>query len=204
MPGRAKLIIATNNRHKLAEIKGIFVGSNIEVLSAADFVDFPEVEETGATLAENAALKARTIWQRYHLPCLADDTGLEVDCLGGRPGVYSSRYAGPEATYDDNCNKLLEETAGSKQTDRKARFRCVMVFIDSGGGEHIAEGTIEGEIIGQKRGENGFGYDPIFFVPSSGKTLAEMESSEKNKISHRHNALAKIIPLIRQLLTSPI
>lgn len=191
-----KLIIATNNRDKLAEISDILRGTNIEILSARDFPDFPDVEETGETLAENALIKARSVWEKYHLPCLGDDTGLEVDFLGGAPGVYSSRYAGPEATYDDNCNKLLGELKSRNPASRRARFRSVMAFIDRDGVAHTAEGVIEGEIIHEKRGSNGFGYDPVFFVPDKNKTLAQMESSEKNKLSHRHNALIKIIPVI--------
>lgn len=191
-----KLIIATNNSDKLAEIADILKGTNIEILSARDFTDFPDVEETGETLADNAILKARSVWEKYHLPCLADDTGLEVDFLDGAPGVYSSRYAGPDATYDDNCNKLLGELKSRNPASRRARFRSVMAFIDTKGELHTAEGVIEGEIIHEKRGNNGFGYDPVFYVPDRNKTLAQMESAEKNKISHRHNALVKIMPVI--------
>lgn len=191
-----KLIIATNNRDKLAEISDILKGTNIEILSARDFPDFPDVEETGETLADNALLKARGVWEKYHLPCLGDDTGLEVDFLNGAPGVYSSRYAGPDATYDDNCNKLLRELKSRNPANRRARFRTVMAFIDQNGNFYTAEGVIEGEIIREKRGANGFGYDPIFLVPDRNKTLAELESSEKNKLSHRHNALVKIMPVI--------
>ena len=190
------LIIATNNRDKLVEIKDILEHTDIEILSAADFDDFPDVEETGATLEENALLKARAVWDKYHLPCVADDTGLEVDCLDGAPGVFSSRYAGENATYDDNCRKLLSEVSKASSTNRAARFRTVMAFIDSEGVSHTADGIIEGEIIDTKRGNNGFGYDPVFLEPSRGKTLAELDASEKNKISHRHNALVNILPVI--------
>jgi XTP/dITP diphosphohydrolase len=196
MATNPKLVIATNNRDKLAEISDILKGTNIEILSAKDFPDFPKVEETGETLADNAILKARSIWDKYHLPCLGDDTGLEVDFLGGEPGVYSSRYAGPGATYDDNCNKLLDELKRRNPANRRACFRTVMAFIDQSGTVHTSEGTIVGEIIHEKRGANGFGYDPIFLVPDRNKTLAELESSEKNKLSHRHNALVKIMPMI--------
>lgn len=193
-----KLIIATNNKDKLAEIKNILANTRIDIFSASDFADFPKVEETGETLAENALLKARAVWNKYRMPCLADDTGLEVDYLDGDPGVHSSRYAGPDATYDDNCEKLLKdmETAGPGQ--RNARFRTVMAFIDSFGKEHLAEGSVEGEIIGERRGKNGFGYDPVFFVPAVGQTLAEMSPDKKNSISHRRRALDKIIEVIKQ------
>jgi len=196
MANSPKLIIATNNRDKLAEISDILKGTNNEISSAREFSDFPDVDETGKTLDGNALLKARSVWDKYHLPCLADDTGLEVDFLDGAPGVYSSRYAGPEATYDDNCNKLLGELKSRNPASRRARFRCVMAFIDQDGVSRTAEGIIEGEIIHEKRGNNGFGYDPIFFVPDRNKTLAQMEPAEKNKISHRHNALIKIMPVI--------
>lgn len=200
LDSRPKLIIATNNPDKLAEIKDILKDNNINILSAADFDDFPEIRENGKTLKENALLKARVVWNKYHLPCLADDTGLEVDHLGGKPGVYSSRYAGLNATYNDNCQKLLKEMANIPRADRSARFCCVMAFIDSKGIDHIAEGIIKGEIIDTCRGNNGFGYDPVFLVPSLGKTLAELSADEKNKISHRHNALEKIIPIIKDKL----
>ncbi len=196
----ATLVIATNNRDKLKEIKHILEGTGIKVLSAGDFDDFPDVEETGETLIDNARLKARAVWEKYGLACVADDTGLEVDCLGGEPGVYSSRYAGEEATYEDNCRKLMSVIALEPEDNRSARFRTVMVFIDDHGNEHVAEGTIEGEIISEKRGNNGFGYDPVFLVPNRGKTLAELPSEEKNNISHRHNALVNILPIIKQKL----
>jgi len=193
-----EIIIATNNPDKLAEIKSILSNSGIRVLCAADFADFPEIEETGETLAENALQKARAIWNKYKIPCLADDTGLEVDYLDGEPGVFSSRYAGPEATYDDNCNKLLADLREAPADSRAARFRSVMAFIDGGGREHLVEGAIEGKIIDHRRGENGFGYDPVFFVPDANMTLAEMTPEQKNSISHRRRALDKIIPIIKE------
>ena len=196
---KTKLIIATNNRDKLAEIKDILSDTDIEVLSTADFDDFPDVEETGLTLEDNALLKARAVWEKYHLPCVADDTGLEVDCLNGAPGVYSSRYAGENATYDDNCRKLISEVKKTTGA-RTARFRTVMAFIDQQGKAHTSDGVIEGEIIETKRGQNGFGYDPVFHVSSLGKTLAELKPAEKNEISHRHNALINILPVIKEKL----
>lgn len=197
---KAILIIATNNPDKLKEIKDILKNNDIKLLSPAELDNFPKIEENGKTLKENALIKAKTVWNKYHLPCLADDTGLEVDCLGGKPGVYSSRYAGLNATYEDNRQKLLLKMANVPRSDRTARFRCVMAFIDNRGIDHIIEGSIEGEIIDTCRGDNGFGYDPVFLVPSSGKTLAELSTDEKNKISHRHSALAKIIPIIKEKL----
>jgi len=195
------LIIATNNLDKLKEVKQILKDSTINILSTKDLDDFPDIKETGDTLQANALLKAQAVWDKYHLPCVADDTGLEVDCLGGEPGVYSSRYAGEHATYDDNCRKLLSMVAIEPPGNRSARFRTVMAFIDSEENAHFAEGVVEGEIIDEKRGENGFGYDPVFFLPKRGKTMAELPSAEKNKISHRYNALIKIIPIIKSKLT---
>jgi len=196
------LIIATNNRDKLKEIKQILKDSRINILSAADFKDFPNVDETGDTLKANALLKAQAVWDRYHLPCMADDTGLEVDCLDGEPGIYSSRYAGEDATYADNCRKLLSMIAIEPPENRSARFRTVVAFIDSEGTAHFAEGVVEGVIIDEKRGENGFGYDPLFLLPELDKTMAELPSAEKNKISHRHNALIRIMPVIKAKLAS--
>jgi XTP/dITP diphosphohydrolase len=195
-----QLIIATNNKDKLKEFRHILTDTGIEILSAGDFADFPDVEETGVTLEENALLKARTVFEKYHIPCVADDTGLEVDCLHGEPGVYSSRYAGSEATYDDNCRKLLSVIALEPPGDRAARFRTVMAFIDQQGRAYTAEGMIEGEIIDEKRGQNGFGYDPVFLIPGLGKTLAELPADQKNRISHRHNALINILPIIKDKL----
>ncbi len=194
------LIIATNNRDKQKEIKQILKDTDINIMYTNDFDDFPNIEETGDSLKANALLKAQAVWDKYHLPCVADDTGLEVDCLGGEPGVYSSRYAGENATYDDNCRKLLSMVAIEPPVNRSARFRTVVAFIDSEGNSHFAEGVVEGEIIDEKRGENGFGYDPVFWLPALGKTLAELPSAEKNKISHRHNALMKILPVIKAKL----
>ena len=197
---KGTLVIATNNPDKLKEIKDILKNNDLKLLSPAELDNFPKIEENGKTLKENAIIKAKAVWNKYHLPCLADDTGLEVDCLGGKPGVYSSRYAGANATYEDNRQKLLREMENIPQPDRTARFRCVMAFIDNNGIEHITEGTIEGEIIDSCRGDSGFGYDPVFLVPSLVKTLAELSVDEKNKISHRHNALKKIIPVIKEKL----
>ena len=195
------LVIATNNKDKLKEIKAILKDTDINILSKKDFEDFPEVEETGETLEENALLKARAVYEKYGLACMADDTGLEVDCLDGDPGVYSSRYAGENASYDDNCRKLQSMIALEPEDNRSARFRTVVAFIDNEGREYTAYGKIEGEIIDEKRGQNGFGYDPLFYLPSRGKTLAELPSEEKNKISHRHNALVNILPVIIDKLT---
>jgi XTP/dITP diphosphohydrolase len=185
------LVVATRNRDKLREIQAILYGTEVRVLSMNDFPEFPEVAETGATLAENAIKKAKEIFAATQLPSLADDTGLEVTALNGRPGVYSSRYAGENATYSDNVRKLLKEMKLIPTPDRKAMFRTVMALVN---GKHVftVEGMQCGEILFEPRGNNGFGYDPVFWVAEHNQTFAEMPLELKNRISHRGRALAKI------------
>jgi len=189
-----KLILATNNSHKIAEIREILAGADLEILSAADFDDFPTIEENGETLEENAALKAETVWKRYGLPCLADDTGLDVAYLDGAPGVYSARFAGPGCSYDDNNRKLLRLLGIIGIEKRAAVFKTVIAFVDEKGAVCTVEGTLEGYIGFEPRGQYGFGYDPLFVVGD--KTLAEMNPDEKNSVSHRSIALRKIRPII--------
>ncbi len=191
-----KLILATNNRDKIDEIKSILEDADFEILSASDFDDFPEIEETGKTLAENAILKAETIRDRYGLPCLADDTGLEVDYLDGAPGIYSSRFAGEGGSYDDNVNKLLSMLEGVPPAKRTARFKTVIAFADSSGEIHTVDGVLEGIIGTEPKGTFGFGYDPVFVFEGMNVALAELPPAEKNKISHRSRALAGIKPII--------
>lgn len=178
------LVIATKNPGKLAEITQIVqeLGIAREVVNG---LDWPHVEETEGTLEGNALLKARSVSAATGLPALADDSGLEVDALDGGPGVWTARYAGPGATYDDNNRKLLEELAGIE--NRRARFRTVIAVVFPDGKTMTAEGAIEGRIVEEARGEGGFGYDPVFEV--EGTTLAEMGIGEKNRLSHRSRAL---------------
>jgi XTP/dITP diphosphohydrolase len=196
-----KLILATNNIHKISEMSAILSGLDLKILSAKDFPDFPEIDETGETLTENAILKVRAVWEKYRMPALADDTGLEVDYLKGAPGVYSARFSGPGCTYDDNNRKLLLLLDGVTPAKRTARFKTVMAFIDNDGVVQHVEGVLEGEIATQPSGDYGFGYDPIFIVGKTGNTLAEFEANEKNAISHRSRALAKIRPIIERALS---
>ena len=191
-----RLILATNNVHKISEMSAILSGLSLTILSANDFIDFPIVEETGNNLQANAILKAWAVWDRYHIPCLADDTGLEVDYLDGAPGVISARFAGPGCTYDDNNRKLLDLLKDVPENKRNARFRTVISFIDINGRLESVEGTLEGHIATAPRGIHGFGYDPIFVVAGTGKTLAEFPAAEKNELSHRSRALVKIRPMI--------
>lgn len=179
-----RLVVATKNRDKVTEMEALILEAGIAGDIARD-LDWEDVEETGATLEENALLKARAVVRATGLPALADDTGLEVAALGGAPGVHTGRYAGPDATYAENVRRLLEEM--ESVDDRSATFRTVMVLAFPDGSEVVAEGSVEGTITRERRGSTGFGYDPVFEV--DGRTLAEMSDAEKNEMSHRGNAL---------------
>jgi XTP/dITP diphosphohydrolase len=183
------IVLATHNRNKVAEIAAI-LGGDRSIRSAADF-HLKEPVEDGLTLLDNAWIKARYVHECTGLPALADDTGLEVDALNGAPGVYSSRFAGPAATYADNNSKLLKLLEGLTAERRAARFRCVAAFVDDGM-EYWTDGVCEGMILDEFRGNSGFGYDPLFFVSALGKTLAEMNLEEKNRISHRGQAFRRM------------
>ncbi|MDP2690315.1 MAG: RdgB/HAM1 family non-canonical purine NTP pyrophosphatase, partial [Deltaproteobacteria bacterium] len=167
-------------------------GAGVVVLSLDDIPPLEFPPEQGATFEENALAKARFVSMRSNLPALADDSGLEVDCLGGRPGVYSARYAGAGATDEENYLKLLKELEGVPEGKRGARFRSVVAFVSPGGAEATFDGVFEGVIAKAPRGSGGFGYDPVFFVPEAEKTAAEMSEEEKNAISHRGKALKKL------------
>lgn len=186
----SKLVIATRNLNKMKEIAEILDGAKVQLLSLSGFADIPEVIEDGNTFEENARKKASKIFEATGIPSLADDSGLEVDFLNGQPGVFSSRFAGEKATDDINNQKLLKLLESVPETQRTARFRCVMVYTD-GVRETVIEGTCEGIILTAPRGKNGFGYDPLFYVPEFKKSFAELEMAVKNKISHRGRALAK-------------
>lgn len=181
-----KLVFATNNAHKLEEIRAI-LGDKVEVLSLKDIQCDADIPETADTLEGNAVLKAEYIYRHYGLDCFADDTGLEVEALNGAPGVYSARYAGGEGHDSEaNMRKLLAEMEG--KTNRKAQFRTAICLIE-GGAEHLFEGVVKGEIIEEKRVASGFGYDPVFMPEGYTETFAEMGSEEKNRISHRARAV---------------
>lgn len=184
-----KLVFATNNAHKLDEIRAI-LSDKIEVLSLKDINCDADIPETADTLEGNAALKAEYIYKNYGLDCFADDTGLEVEALGGAPGVYSARYAGGDGHDSEaNMRKLLKELDGEQ--NRKAQFRTAICLIEQGD-EHLFEGIVKGSIIEQKRGASGFGYDPVFMPEGYEETFAEMGNAEKNKISHRARAVEKL------------
>lgn len=198
---RPRLVLATRNRHKASEIGAILSGFEIELLSARDFPDVPEVEEDGETLDANAVKKAEVIAAATGLPALADDTGLSVDALGGAPGVVSARYAGPGATYEDNNRKLLGELQGLPLSRRGATFRCVVAVAVPGRVARTVEGRTRGIIIEKPRGGAGFGYDPLFLPDGHVRTYAEMAAAEKNEVSHRGKALRAARRLIADLLT---
>lgn len=182
-----KVILASNNKNKIREMAQILEPFGMEVISQRDAgADF-EVEENGTTFRENAEIKAAAVFERLNAPVIADDSGLMVDALGGAPGVYSHRYAGENATDKDRCEKLLSELAGVPEEKRTARFVCEICFIDEKGEKHFFTGKCEGIIGTEEKGENGFGYDPVFYV--GGVSLAEMTDDEKNSISHRGEAL---------------
>jgi XTP/dITP diphosphohydrolase len=190
-------VLATRNADKVVEIRGILNLGNGELKSLLDFPDCREIEETGSTLEANALLKAAEGFRMTGMPCLADDTGLEVDALNGAPGVFSSRFAGEAASYADNVRKLLAVMKDVPDGKRSARFRCV-VALKSATREEWVEGRCEGVILFESRGSGGFGYDPVFYVPEFGKTLAEMPLTEKNAISHRGKAFRKMAEVLRK------
>ncbi len=195
-----EIVLATRNKHKVQEIRDILRGIPVRVLSLDSFPGVPDVTEDGATLEENAVKKATTVARHLKKWTLADDTGLEVERLGGEPGVFSARWAGPGCTYEDNNRKLLERLEGVPERDRAARFRCVIALADPAGKVWSVEGKVDGTITEHPRGDHGFGYDPVFLVPALRKTFAELGSGTKNSISHRACALNKAKQLIEKLL----
>lgn len=189
---KIKLILATNNSHKVEEIQH-FLGDKFELLTL-DQVGFEgDIDETGTTLSENSLLKAEYIYQKYQQNCLADDSGLEVFSLNNEPGVYSARYAGHQRSHEDNMNLLLENLAN--KTDRSAQFRTVITLIIDGKINQF-EGIVKGKIILEKLGNQGFGYDPIFVPDGYERTFAEMTLNEKSSLSHRTRAIQKMIEFL--------
>lgn len=192
-----EFVLATFNRDKLRELAALMKLPALTLTALADVAGAAAPEETGATLRDNALLKARAAFTLTRRPSLADDTGLEVDALAGRPGVHAARYAGPDATYAENVAKLLRELEGVPAARRTARFRCCFVAVLPDGRELEAEGVLEGRITMAPRGANGFGYDPVFELEGSGRTLAELSGDEKNVLSHRARAVRALAAGLR-------
>ncbi len=195
-----EVIVATRNKGKLREFRDALRGLGLRIYGLSDLPEAPEIEEDGKTFAENALKKARFYAAYTGKLTIADDSGLEVDSLGGDPGVYSARYAGERATNQENNRKLLKELEGIPISKRGARFKCVVAIRSPKGKEAIAEGSCRGRIGFKEKGRRGFGYDPLFLLPKSGKTMAELSLEEKNGISHRGKALRKIRRMIQSFL----
>jgi XTP/dITP diphosphohydrolase len=191
------IVLASNNAGKVREINQLWEGAGIRVVPQGDF-GVPEADETGLSFVENAILKARNAAQHSGLPAIADDSGIEVDALHGAPGIHSARYAGPRASDADNVAKLLHALDSVPASERDARFQCVLVYLRHAADPTplICQGTWEGRILRAPRGANGFGYDPVFFVPTHGCSAAELDCTVKNDLSHRGQALRRL----RQLL----
>lgn len=193
------IFIATRNKGKVNDFQKLFSSYQIEVKSLLDNLDLPDVEETGSTFEENAALKAETIAAHLQTPVLADDSGLMVDVLDGRPGIYSARYAGEEKSDLENLKKVLQELEEVSDEARTARFVCVLAVAIPNQQTLFKKGFCEGEIAKHPKGDNGFGYDPIFIPNGYNKTMAELSQEEKNKISHRHQALLQLDSWLKEL-----
>jgi XTP/dITP diphosphohydrolase len=195
-----ELVLATRNRHKGAELAALLSDLPIRIRTMDDFPDVSDVVEDGDTCEANAIKKARAVADATGLLAVADDTGLEVDALGGRPGVYAARYAGPHATYEDNCRRLLREMAGVPRDRRTARFITVAAVASPSEKVEVTTGSLNGLIAETAAGTQGFGYDPVFYLPEVGKTLAEISLEEKNRISHRAKAFAQVRKLLQNRL----
>lgn len=191
-----EMILATHNLDKCKELQATFIDTNIKILTLQDFPDIEEIIEDGNTLEENAFIKSKTVFNLTNIPTISDDTGLEVDALNGAPGIYSARYAGEQCSYSDNVNKLLLDMKNIEEKNRTATFKTVVTYV-SKDLELVAEGSVKGLITRKPYGRKGFGYDPIFYVLSENKTFAEMNINEKQKCSHRGNAIANLKKLFK-------
>lgn len=192
-----KIVFATGNQGKLNEVREIFSNTNLQIISMNELGDVPEIIEDGSTFEDNALKKAKFVYNKFGLPTIADDSGLAIEQLGGKPGVYSARYAGENCTYDDNNNKVIEELKDFPEP-HLAKFISFAIYYN-GNSVHRAVGELRGRIIKEKRGEHGFGYDPIFIPENFDKTLAEITLEEKNKISHRAESFNKLKKFLIQL-----
>ncbi|ALC84811.1 nucleoside-triphosphate diphosphatase [Bacillus sp. FJAT-22090] len=195
-----KIIIATKNKGKAKDFEALFGPLGYEVLTLHDVAEDMDVEETGTTFEENALLKATALAERLQTMVIADDSGLEIDALDGRPGIYSARYAGEEKSDEANIVKVLKELENVADSNRTARFVCAIAVASPSIEPITVRGTCEGVIAREKRGSNGFGYDPIFYVPSENRMMAELSGEEKGAISHRGNAIKKLSVKLPELL----
>lgn len=197
-----RVVLATKNAHKLVEMRRILdeAGVNIELIGTAEFPDLPDVAETGSTFAANALLKARSVCAETGLPAIADDSGLGVDALNGMPGIFSARWSGAHGDDLANVNLLLGQLIDVPDARRGAAFHCAAAVVLPDGTERVVEGTIDGALIREPRGSNGFGYDPIFVPVGESRTTAEMSAGEKDSISHRGRALRALVPVLREIL----
>ncbi|GIN55954.1 non-canonical purine NTP pyrophosphatase [Lederbergia ruris] len=194
-----KVMIATKNRGKAAEFETLFSKYGIKVHTLLDIEDHPDIEETGNTFEENARIKAETLSKELNEMVLADDSGLIVDELGGAPGIYSARYAGEDKDDEANIDKLLHEMKEVPENKRTARFYCALALAIPGEETILVSGKCEGKILTERHGLNGFGYDPVFYATTAGKSMAELTSKEKNQISHRSEALRNLEPIMKNL-----
>jgi len=190
-----EIVLATGNKGKVKEFEGLLHGIAKRIIGLGDLESPPEVVEDGETFTENALKKARTIAKYSGKPALADDSGLAVDALGGKPGVYSARYSGEDATDEKNIDKLLGELGDAEH--RSARFVCFLALVTPDGKETVVSGKCEGVILTEPRGSGGFGYDPVFYLPEYGKTMAEIPPDIKNQISHRARAAEKLVRILK-------
>lgn len=193
-----RVVLATRNQGKVKEFNKLFAELGWEAVSLAEFDGVPEVVEDGDTFEANALKKAVTISTYLGLPAVGDDSGLEVDALDGRPGVYSARFAGEHATDEENWRKLLRELTDVPDEKRTARFRCTLALVEPGREPVIATGSCEGVIAREPLGTNGFGYDPVFYIPDQGKMMAQLLPEEKNRISHRAQAMRALLAAIKR------
>ena len=195
----SKIVLASGNKGKVREIQALLSETDVNIVPQSEF-NVIEAEETGLTFVENAILKARNAAQHTGLPAIADDSGIEVDALNGQPGIYSARYAGTGASDADNLNKLLTELKGVPEAKRTARFQCLMVYLRHAEDPTplICQGTWEGGILFEARGDNGFGYDPVFYVPTHDCSSAELDADTKNRLSHRGQALRQLCAALVQ------
>ncbi|MBV6502756.1 MAG: dITP/XTP pyrophosphatase [Fimbriimonadales bacterium] len=202
-----RIVIATRNSRKAAEMRRVLeriLGERFQFPDLSEYPQFPEPEESADTYAENAAIKARAACDALSVACISDDAGLEVDALGGAPGVKSKRFGGEDLPFSDKMRLILERMNGMPAAERGARFRCAVAFSEPNSETRVFESTCEGQIAAKPRGSGGFGYDPIFLIPEKGKTFAEMSPEEKDSVSHRGKVLADFAEWLRSRYTAEL